>query len=76
MLDLQIMEYALRWLWLKQIDNTRTWSSIFVQQENLVQAMFEASMKIEVGDVVLHFFGMTIGYKENQLRFSHQICGS
>ena len=57
-LDLQLFGYALRmrWLWLKRTDDSRPWSQLPDRGENVVQAMFQASISIDLGDGASSFF--------------------
>ena len=51
-LDLQRFGYALRmrWLWLKRTSEARSWHQLPDEKESVVQAMFQASIYIELGD--------------------------
>ena len=51
-LDLQLFHYALhmRWLWLRRTDNSRSWQEQPAEEEYIVQAMFRASIYVELGD--------------------------
>lgn len=40
----------LRWLWLKRTDRNRPWSALPLECKKEVQAMFDASIEIMVGD--------------------------
>ena len=50
--DLQRFGYALhmRWLWLKRTGEARSWHQLPHEKESVVQAMFQASIYIELGD--------------------------
>ena len=51
-LDLQLFHYALhmRWLWLRRTDDSRSWQEQPAEEEYIVQAMFRASIYVELGD--------------------------
>jgi len=50
--DLQKFGYALRmrWLWLRRTDHLRPWLELPAEGERLVEAMFQASIYVELGD--------------------------
>jgi len=50
--DLQHFRYALRmrWLWLKRTDDSLTWCDLPAETESVVEAMFQASIYVEVGN--------------------------
>ena len=50
--DLHRFGYALRlrWLWLKRTDDSRSWSDLPAETETVVEAMFQASIYVEVGN--------------------------
>ena len=51
-LDLQRFGYALRmiWLWMKQTDEARSWHELPMEKEPIVEAMFQSSIYVELGD--------------------------
>jgi hypothetical protein len=57
-LDLQLFIYVLRmrWLSLSRTDDSRPWSQLPDRHESLVQAMFQASISINLGDGNRSFF--------------------
>jgi hypothetical protein len=50
--NLQLMGFALRlrWLWLDRVDSDKTWSGYFFRADRSAQALFEASVTVQVGD--------------------------
>jgi len=52
LVDLQRFGYALRlrWLWLRRTDDTRSWHDLPDEKEQVVEAMFQASIFVELGD--------------------------
>lgn len=50
--DLRVAGFALklRWLWLKRTDPNRPWSVLPLDCEEEVEAMFDASTEVQVGD--------------------------
>ena len=51
-MDLELFGYALRmrWLWLRKTDPNRPWLGLAEEKEPVVEAMFQASIYIELGD--------------------------
>ena len=56
--DLTLQGYALRmrWLWLKRTDPNRPWSSLPVNSESSVTALFAASVIVQIGNGRRSFF--------------------
>ena len=56
--DLAVQGFALRmrWLWLKRTDPNRPWSSLPETSDKVVQAMFNVSLTVVVGDGLASFF--------------------
>jgi len=52
LIDLEIFGYALRmrWLWFKKTDGSRPWASLPDKSEGLVDAMFQVSVSVEIGN--------------------------
>jgi hypothetical protein len=50
--NLQLLNYALRtkWIWLRKTDRSRSWSGLHLPTMPEVTALFNASVKISVGD--------------------------
>jgi len=51
-IDLQHFGYALRmrWLWLKRTEDARPWHELPDEKDPIVEAMFQASIYVELGD--------------------------
>lgn len=51
-MDLQVAAQALhiRWLWLQKTDENRPWTGLDIECDDKVQAMFDASIQIILGD--------------------------
>ena len=60
MVDLRLAAYALhlRWFWLKRTDANKPWKNLELDfgKDSVVQAMFNASIVIELGDGNLTLF--------------------
>ena len=41
---------CMRWLWLRRTDDSRSWQELPAEEEHIVQAMFQASIYVELGD--------------------------
>ena len=56
--DLTLQGYALRmrWLWFQRTDHTCSWASLPQPQEKLVQAMFNNSITVQIGNGQQSFF--------------------
>ena len=50
--DLQRFDYALRmhWLWMKITEDHRPWLELPAKDERIVEAMFQSSIYVELGD--------------------------
>ena len=50
--DMQLFGYALRmrWLWLRRVEGNQSWQELPTKEEPIVQAMFQESIYIELGD--------------------------
>ena len=50
--DLQRFDYALRmhWLWMKRTEDHRPWLELPAEDEPIVEAMFQSSIYVELGD--------------------------
>jgi hypothetical protein len=57
-LDLNTLGYALRmrWEWLARVDPSRAWTALPVKPERVIQAMFEASTSMLLGNGRHTFF--------------------
>ena len=51
-IDLQRFGYALRmrWLWMKRTDESRSWHHLPMEKEHVVEAMFQSSIYVELGN--------------------------
>ena len=55
-LTLQGFVLRIRWLWLKRTDPNRPWSRLPEGSDNTIEAMFAASLSVEVGNGLNSFF--------------------
>jgi len=55
-LTLQGFVLRIRWLWLKRTDPNRPWSRLPEGSDNTIEAMFAASLSVEVGSGLNSFF--------------------